>query len=243
MDLKTALITGASGGIGSACSKALAENGFRVILHYNHSKQKVEEIMDNFENVHLVQADLSNLDDIDKIHDFIRKELGLGLDVLVNNAGIALDNPIFSATVEEFEKTIQVNLRSTWYLTKKLSRLMIRQNGGRIINISSIIGSIGNPAQSLYGMTKAAINNFTKTIALELAGHNILVNSVAPGFIDTEMTRNIKEENKAELLKKIPLKRMGKPEEVAEVVLFLATSGNYCSGSVFHVNGGLYGGS
>jgi 3-oxoacyl-[acyl-carrier protein] reductase len=133
-------------------------------------------------------------------------------------------------------------MKTVWYLTKRLMRLMIRNRSGRIINISSIIGSIGNPTQSIYGMTKAAIDNFTKTAAMEMAEYGILVNSIAPGFIDTDMTKNLPEEHKNMILSRIPLKRMGTPEEIAQVVGFLATSGTYITGTVIHVNGGMYGG-
>ncbi|HTH14163.1 MAG TPA: SDR family oxidoreductase, partial [Spirochaetia bacterium] len=126
--------------------------------------------------------------------------------------------------------------------TKKLSRLMIRRKEGRIINMSSVVGSTGNPTQTSYGMTKAAIDNFTKTAAMELAGYNILVNAVAPGFIETRMTADLGDEVKAGILGRIPLGRMGKPEEIAQVVRFLAVEASYVTGTTIHVNGGMYGG-
>jgi 3-oxoacyl-[acyl-carrier protein] reductase len=158
----------------------------------------------------------------------------------VNNAGVAMDNPIFNATLEEFDATVNTNLRSTWYLTKRLSRLMIRKKAGRIINITSVVGLAGNPTQSIYGMTKAALDNFTKTAAKEFASYGILVNSVAPGYIGTSMTEKLSDELREEIHNMIPLGRMGKPEEVAEMVEFLASKGSYCTGSIFQVNGGIY---
>jgi len=131
-------------------------------------------------------------------------------------------------------------MRSTWYLTKKLTRLMIRAKEGRVINISSVVGFTGNVTQSVYGMTKAAIDNFTKTAALELAGYNILVNAVAPGFIETRMTAELSDEIKAGIFSRIPLGRMGRPEEIAKAVRYLAVDASYCTGTVLHVNGGMY---
>ncbi|NNM67857.1 MAG: SDR family oxidoreductase, partial [Spirochaetales bacterium] len=165
-----------------------------------------------------------------------------GLAVLVNNAGLTLDAPLFSAKLADFDTVVATNMRSVWYLTKKLSRLMIRKKEGRIINISSVVGSTGNPAQTAYGMTKAALDNFTKSAAAELAAYNILVNSVAPGFIETPMTASLGPEVQKAILERIPLGRMGQPEEVARLVRFLAVEASYCTGTVFHVNGGLYGG-
>ncbi len=237
---RLALVTGASRGIGAAIVKELYKQGFHVVIHFNSSREKAEALKNEIGEATLIQADISQIEGCDKIFEEI-KNLKMPLEVLVNNAGIVKDNPLFSATLEEFEQMIQTNLRSTWYLTKKLIRLMIRNRRGRIINISSIIGSIGNPTQSIYGMTKAAIDNFTKTIAMELAEYNILVNSVAPGFIDTDMTKELPEEHKKMILERIPLRRMGSAEEIAQVVGFLATSATYITGTVIHVNGGMYG--
>ncbi len=238
---KLALVTGASRGIGRAIAKELHQKGFLVGIHYNSSRESAEKLRDELGDGLLIQADLSTIEGCDKIYEEI-KNSKLPLEVLVNNAGFVKDNPIFNATLEEFDQMININMKTTWYLTKRLMRLMIRNRSGRIINISSIIGSIGNPTQSIYGMTKAAIDNFTKTAAMEMAEYGILVNSIAPGFIDTDMTKNLPEEHKKMILERIPLKRMGTPEEVAQVVGFLATSGTYITGTVIHVNGGMYGG-
>jgi 3-oxoacyl-[acyl-carrier protein] reductase len=238
---KLALVTGASRGIGKAIAKELNQKGFLVGIHYNSSSQSAEELLKELGDGLLIQADLSTIEGCDKVYEEI-KNSKLTLEVLVNNAGYVKDNPIFNATLEEFDQMININMKTVWYLTKRLMRLMIRNRSGRIINISSIIGSIGNPTQSIYGMTKAAIDNFTKTAAMEMAEYGILVNSIAPGFIDTDMTKNLPEEHKNMILSRIPLKRMGTPEEIAQVVGFLATSGTYITGTVIHVNGGMYGG-
>lgn len=241
MDKKIALVTGGGKGIGAACCKALHEAGFVVGIHYNSSSKDAEALSASLPGSFTIQGDLSTTEGCDAIYDAI-KARPENLEVVVNNAGWVKDNPIFSASLEEFEKTVNLNMRGTWYLTKRLSRFLIRNKGGRIINISSIIGSQGNPTQSIYGMTKAAIDNFTKVASIEFAQNGILVNSVAPGFISTDMTKDIGGDIQAKILERIPLQRMGRPEEIADVVKFLATSGTYITGTVIHVNGGMYGG-
>jgi 3-oxoacyl-[acyl-carrier protein] reductase len=192
------------------------------------------------ENAFLVSADLSTTEGVDAVYEVMRQRGGL--EVLVNNAGATADAPLFSARLEDFDRIVATNMRSTWYLTKRLARLMMRQRSGRIINISSVVGSTGNPGQSVYGMTKAAIDNFTRTAAAELADYGILVNAVAPGFIETAMTQVLPEEIREGILARVPLKRMGTPQEVAAMVRFLALEATYCTGTTFHVNGGMYGG-
>lgn len=238
--LPVALVTGGATGIGRACVRALAQEGFEIALHYNRSREPAEKLAAELEHTFLLQADLSDPAGVESIY-LALKERG-GLEVLVNNAGVTADAPLFGATLEDFDRLVATNMRAAWLLTKRLMRLMIRRRHGRIINISSVIGSTGNAGQSIYGMTKAALDNFTKTAAAELASRNILVNAVAPGFIETDMTQALSEEVKQKILGRVPLGRMGRPEEVAEVVAFLATRGSYCTGSVFHVNGGMYGG-
>ncbi len=238
---KVALVTGGSGAIGFACCQALSNLGFKIVLHYKSSQEKAEKLASTLQNVELLQANLEQTDDIDKVYNYFKTSQSGNIDVLVNNAGIAIDNPFFSASLKDYEMTMNTNTRATWYLTKRLSRFMIRKKAGRIINISSVIGSIPNPTQSIYSMSKAAINAFTRTVALEMAPYNILVNSVAPGFIESDMTVNtIKGEHKDMVLNNIPLHRIGQPEEVAQCVAFLSNSATYCTGSVLHVNGGLF---
>jgi 3-oxoacyl-[acyl-carrier protein] reductase len=239
-DKGIALVTGGATGIGSACCRELAASGFRVGIHYRSSDLSARKLQEELPGSFLVKGDLSTEEGVEDVFQVIKKEGGL--EVLVNNAGMTLDAPLVRAKLDHFDQIVSLNMRGTWYLTKRLSRLMIRQSRGRIINISSVVGSTGNIGQTIYGMTKAAIENFTKTCAQELAHYKILVNAVAPGFIETQMTEAIPQEQKQELLKRVPLGEMGRPEDVATMVRFLATEGNYCTGNVFHVNGGMYGG-
>ncbi len=235
-----ALVTGGSGGIGAACCRSLHKAGFTVGIHYNSNREPAEKLQKELPGSFIIQGDMSTIEGIDSIYETLKQEHESNLAVLVNNAGIALDNPIFNATLEEFESTIDTNLRSTWYLTKRLVRFMIRKKSGRIINITSVVGLAGNPTQSSYGMTKAAIDNFTKTAAREFAPYGILINSVAPGYIRTSMTEKLSDDLQGEVVKQIPLGRMGTPEEVADLVEYLASRGSYCTGAIFQINGGLY---
>lgn len=170
------------------------------------------------------------------------KEKAGRVDVLVNNAGVSINSDIISMKVEEFDRQREI-VRGSWYLTKRILRLfMLRKGKGRIINITSVVGHTGNGGQIPYTMEKAALDAFTRSLSKELQGRNILVNSVAPGFIDTEMTRDLPEEIKQRIIDNIPLGRLGSAGEIADVAAFLATSGTYINGTVIHVNGGLYGG-
>lgn len=241
-DKKIAVVTGGGKGIGEAICRSLSASGFHVGIHYNASSTAAEKLSKELPNSFLIQANLGTPEGVDVIYDIIKNDHGGQIDVLVNNAGLTIDNPIFSAGLEDFDSIVALNMKTTWYLTKRLSRFMIRKKAGRVINISSVVGSTGNPTQSIYGMTKAAIDNFTKTAAAEFASYNILINAVAPGFIATDMTNEIPPEFQEKIMERIPLGRMGKPEEVAQAVNFLATSASYITGSVLHVNGGMYGG-
>ena len=242
MDKPVAIVTGGGTGIGAACSRALAKEGFRVGINYipvmeEPSKAVLAEIKEGF----LVEADLTDPEQIDKMVGEI-KEVAGRVYVLVNSAGISINSDINSMKIEEFDRQREL-VRGAWYLTKRILRqFMLRANSGRIINISSVVGHTGNPGQIPYTMEKAALDVFTKSLSKELWGRNILVNSVAPGFIDTAMTRELPEEVKEKMMSSIPLARLGQPEEIADVVAFLATRGTYITGTVIHVNGGIYGG-
>jgi len=238
---KVAIVTGASGGIGSACCRALAEAGFRVGIHYRTGREAAETLSKELSGSFPLQADLGASAAIDRMVEDIRKEAGR-VDVLVNNAGMSVNRDIHTMKMEEFD-TQRLMARGACYLTKRVLRLfMLRENEGRIINISSVVGHTGNAGQIPYTMEKAALDAMTRSLARELAGRNILVNSVAPGFIETAMTAVLPEEIQGGIVRDIPLGRIGRPEEVAEVVAFLATKGSYITGTVIHVNGGLYGG-
>lgn len=236
-----ALVTGGATGIGAACCRALAAEGFRVGIHYRSSAQKAQKLLEEIQEGFLLQADLSQIEQVDAMIEEIKGAAGR-VDVLVNNAGFSINADIISMKAEQFDAQ-RVLLRGIWYLTKRILRqFMMRQNEGRIINISSVVGHTGNAGQIPYAMEKAALDAFTKSLAQEMAGRNIRVNSVAPGLIDTEMTRDLPREIKNKVLAAVPLGRVGQPEEVADVVAFLAKRGSYINGSVIHVNGGLYGG-
>jgi 3-oxoacyl-[acyl-carrier protein] reductase len=235
-----AIVTGGGKGIGAACCRALSE-GFQVGIHYRNSEEQAKSVLAGIEDGFLLRADLSDIGQVEALVNEVKERAGR-VDVLVNNAGISVNADIHSMKIEQYDAQRAVT-RGTWYLTKRIIRLfMLRQGGGRIINISSVVGHTGNSGQIPYTMEKAALDAFTKSLSKELAGRNILVNSVAPGFIETEMTQTLPEEIQRRILDTIALGRVGRPEEVADVVAFLAARGSYISGSVIHVNGGLYGG-
>ena len=240
-DKPVALITGGATGIGAACCRALAAEGFHVGIHYRKSVEQAQKILDDIKDGFLIKADLANIEDVDELIAKIKEDAGR-IDVLVNNAGQSINADIFSMKIEQFDEQ-RALARGIWYMTKRILRqFLLRSPSGRIINISSVVGHTGNAGQIPYTMEKAALDAFTKSLAQELRGRNILVNSVAPGFIETEMTRALPDDVKSRVLAGITLNRTGLPEEVAEVVAFLATKGTYITGSVIHVNGGLYGG-
>lgn len=235
-----AIVTGGGKGIGAACCRVLAE-GFRMGIHYRSSEEQAKALLAEIGEGFLLQADLSDINQVENLVNKVKERVGR-VDVLVNNAGVSVNADINSMKIEQYDAQRAVT-RGTWYLTKRIIRLfMLRQGGGRIINISSVVGYTGNSGQIPYTMEKAALDAFTKSLSKELAGRNILVNSVAPGFIETEMTQNLPEEVQKRIFEGITLGRIGRPEEVADLVAFLATRGSYITGSVIHVNGGLYGG-
>lgn len=241
MDQPVAIVTGGATGIGAACARALAAEGFCVGIHYRKSSEKAQALLGEIHHGFLIQSDLAALDQIDAMVGKIKETAGR-VDVLVNNAGQSINADIISMKVEQFDEQRALT-RGVWYLTKRILRqFMMRSQFGRIINISSVVGHTGNAGQIAYTMEKAALDAFTRSLAQEMAGRNILVNSVAPGFIETDMTEELPPEVKDKIMSGITLGRIGKPAEIAEVVAFLATKGSYINGSVIHVNGGLYGG-
>ncbi|MBW2648307.1 MAG: 3-oxoacyl-ACP reductase FabG [Deltaproteobacteria bacterium] len=236
-----AIVTGGGTGIGATCCRALSAEGFKIGIHYRRSEAQAKDVLSQIEDGFLLKADLADVDEVEEMAKSIKGMAGR-VDVLVNNAGIAVNSDINSMKIGEFDSQ-RTTLRGAWYLTKRILRLfMLRSNSGRIINISSVVGHTGNGGQIPYTMEKAALDAFTKSLARELWGRNILVNSVAPGFIDTAMTKSLPDDVQQKILENVPLGRMGRPEEVADVVAFLAGRGTYITGSVIHVNGGLYGG-
>jgi 3-oxoacyl-[acyl-carrier protein] reductase len=240
-----ALVTGAATGIGAACCRRLAADGFRIVVHYRTSSAAAEaladELRDGGAQAWCVAADLADADAVGSLVAQVDSLAGR-VDVLVNNAGANVNAPLSFMKLGDYDTVAEV-ARGTWYLTKLVvRRFLLRQGAGRIVNISSVVGHTGNAGQVPYTMAKAGLDAFTKSLARELAGRDILVNSVAPGFIDTDMTASLPEELRETLQASIPLGRIGQPEEVADVVAWLATRASYVHGSVIHVNGGMYGG-
>ncbi|MGH0031563.1 MAG: 3-oxoacyl-ACP reductase family protein [Myxococcota bacterium] len=236
-----ALVTGAGTGIGSACCRALAKEGFRIGVHYRSSEEGARKLAAELPDAFTVRADLSSPEEIDALIAELKEKAGR-VDVLVNNAGFNVNAPMLSMSIDDYDAVASMG-RGAWYLTKLvLRRFMLRKKTGRIVNVSSVVGHTGNPGQIPYTMTKAGLDAFTKSLCQELAGRDILVNSVAPGFIETEMTAELPDEVKAAILARIPQQRMGTADEVAEVVAWLATRASYVNGTVVHVNGGMFGG-
>ena len=240
-ETRVALVTGGGTGIGSACCRALAAEGFRVGVHYRSSEETALKLVAELKDSFAVRADLNSEADISALIKELKEKAGR-VDVLVNNAGTNVNAPMLSMKLDDYDAVAGM-ARGTWYLTKLvLRRFMLRKGSGRIINVSSVVGHTGNPGQIPYTMIKAGLDAFSKSLAQELAGRDILVNSVAPGFIDTDMTQELPEEIRGSILARIPQGRMGRADEIADVVAFLATRASYINGTVIHVNGGMFGG-
>jgi len=242
---RTVVITGGSKGIGrSVAYRFMEENANIIIIHFDPSDDACNETLDQLRSNGLTaegyKADISSFEAADSLfHEIFEKYEKI--DVLINNAGITRDTLLLRMSEEIWDEVLRVNLKSVFNCTKAVIRAMSRQRSGAIVNISSVVGQIGNFGQSNYAASKAGIMGFTKSIAREVAGRGINVNAVAPGFIDTEMTRVIPEKAKEIFLKQIPFGKMGKPEDVAEAVYWLCTkAAGYITGQVIHVNGGMY---
>ena len=238
-----AFITGATRGIGKQIAITLAKEGYNIAINYRKENEELKETKEQIESNNVeclaVQGDVSNFEDTEKMVKQIIEKYGK-IDVLVNNAGITKDMLLMRMKKEDFENVIDVNLVGTFNITKNVIPYMMKQKSGRIINISSVVGVSGNAGQTNYSASKAGIIGFTKSLAKEVGSRNILVNAVAPGFIETQMTENLKEEMKQEISKTIPLKRMGKVEDVANVVKFLASpDSSYITGQVINIDGGM----
>jgi 3-oxoacyl-[acyl-carrier protein] reductase len=240
-DTPVALVTGGGTGIGAACCRALAREGFRAAVHYRSSEESARKLAAELPGAFALRADLAVPADIDALIEELKEKAGR-VDVLVNNAGLNVNAPMLTMSVDDYER-VAAMARGAWYLTKLvLRRFMLRKKTGRIVNITSVVGHTGNPGQIPYTMAKAGLDAFTKSLCQELAGRDILVNSVAPGFIETDMTAELSDEIRQAILARVPQQRMGTPDEVADVVAFLATRGSYVNGTVIHVNGGMFGG-
>lgn len=240
---KVAVVTGASRGIGRAIALKLAEEGAKVVVNYSGSQAKAEEVVamiqENGGEAIAVQASVSQTEEVTALMDAAVKTYG-SLDILVNNAGITKDNLIMRMKEDEWDDVLNTNLKGVFLCTKAVTRQMMKQRAGRIINISSIVGVAGNAGQANYVAAKAGVIGLTKTTAKELASRNILVNAIAPGFIETEMTEQLPEDIKQGMLTQIPLAKLGQPEDIAKAVAFLASEdANYMTGQTLHIDGGM----
>ncbi len=240
---KTALVTGASRGIGKACAHVLASAGFRVVLA-SRSLQNLEEvaasIKDNGGETFVVEMDLSNRDSIANAITSAAKDFGR-IDVLVNNGGITKDGLAVRMKQADWQLVLETNLSGAFYATQQVLAGMMRERWGRIVNISSVVGETGNAGQANYVASKAGLIGLTKSLAQEVGSRNITVNAIAPGYIETDMTHGLSAELKQKMLDLTPLKRMGTPEDIAAAVKFLVSEeASFITGHVLDVNGGLY---
>jgi len=245
MDLtnKIAIVTGGATGIGRAISLKLASLGATVIVNYNSSSKEAENLVTEIKalgkDAYYVQANVANFSEAEKLINFAVEKFNR-LDILVNNAGVTADTLILRMKEEEFDRVINVNLKGTWNCSKHAAKVMAKQRDGKIVNIASVVGLIGNIGQTNYAASKAGIIGLTISLARELAKRNVNCNVVAPGFIETKMTKVLPEEIKQEYLKNIPLERLGKPEDIANLVAFLVSDlASYITGQVINCDGGL----
>lgn len=244
LDGKTAVVTGASRGIGRAIALQLASEGANVVVNFSGSEQKAQQVVEEITSLGVkaiaVQANVSDSESVQNLMNAALEQFG-SIDILVNNAGITRDNLIMRMKEEEWDDVINTNLKGVFLCTKAVTRQMMKQRSGRIINITSIVGVMGNAGQANYVAAKAGVIGLTKTTARELASRNILVNAIAPGFITTEMTDALPEEIKSSMLAQIPLGSLGEPEHIAKAVVFLASEdSNYMTGQTLHIDGGMH---
>lgn len=240
---KCALVTGASRGIGKAIALKLASLGANLVLNYRSSEQEAleveKQVKDMGVNAISVKGDISKLEDVETLVSTAKEKFG-AIDIMVNNAGITKDTLILRMKEEDFDTVIDVNLKGVFNCLKTITPVMVRQKYGKIINLSSVVGISGNAGQVNYSASKAGVIGMTKSLAKEVGSRGINVNAIAPGFIETDMTDVLGDKYKDEIKKNIPLKKLGKPEDVANVVAFLASeNSDYITGQVIHVDGGM----
>lgn len=241
---KTALVTGASRGIGKKIALQLGEEGYNVVVNYAGNKEKAEEVVSEIKtfgvDAFAIQANVSEQDEVKAMIKETLNQFGT-IDVLVNNAGITRDNLLMRMKQNEWDDVINTNLKGVFNCVQAVTRPMLKQKSGRIINLSSVVGSVGNPGQINYVATKSGVEGMTKTFARELASRGITCNAVAPGFIVSDMTDQLSDELKEQMKSQIPLDRFGEDSDIAHTVAFLASEkANYVTGQTIHVNGGMY---
>ena len=240
LENKNIIVTGASGGIGNAIIKKLNEAGANILAS-GTKIEKLEELKKNFEGIKILKFDISQSDKIEEFIENATSELGGSLDGLINNAGITQDNLAIRMTLDEWQKVINVNLTSTFLMSKFAIKKMLKNKSGKIVNITSVVGHTGNLGQANYTASKAGIVAMSKSLATEYAKKNININCISPGFIKTAMTDKIDDKFKEVIISKIPSARLGEPDDIANAVFFLSSDlSNYINGETLHVNGGMY---
>ena len=240
---KNAVVTGASRGIGREIALTLAENGANVVINYRNYNDEIKDLVKSIEEKGVkaiaLKCDVSNFKEVEELILKAKEELG-SVDILVNNAGITKDGLLMRMKEEDFESVIDVNLKGVFNTTKVVTPIMMKQRAGKIINISSVVGLVGNAGQCNYAASKAGVIGFSKSIARELAPRGVNINVVAPGYIDTDMTNGLSDKVKDMILQTIPMKKMGSTKDVANLVLFLSSSlSDYITGQVINVDGGM----
>ncbi|CAM2075990.1 MAG: 3-oxoacyl-[acyl-carrier-protein] reductase [uncultured Clostridium sp.] len=240
---KNVIVTGATRGIGREIALTLAQNGANIAMNYRNLNSEVEDLINEIKSFGVdalaIKCDVSITEEVDNFVKEVKSHYNT-IDVLINNAGITKDGLILRMKEEDFDDVLDVNLKGTFNTTKSVSSIMVRQKYGKIINISSVVGIAGNAGQCNYAASKAGVIGFSKSVARELASRNINVNVVAPGYINTDMTKNLPDKVKEEIIKSIPMKKIGDPKEVANLVLFLSSNlSDYITGQVINVDGGM----
>ena len=240
LEKKNIIVTGASGGIGNSIVKRLNEAGANILASGTRI-EKLEELKKNFEGIKILKFDISQSDKIEEFIENASNELGGSLDVIVNNAGITQDNLAIRMSLDEWQKVININLTSTFLMSKFAIKKMLKNKSGKIVNVTSVVGHTGNLGQANYTASKAGIVAMSKSLAIEYAKKNININCISPGFIKTAMTDKIDDKFKEVIISKIPSARLGEPDDIANAVLFLSSDqSNYINGETLHVNGGMY---
>ena len=237
---KNIIVTGASGGIGNSIVEKLHNNGSNILASGTRI-EKLEELKEKYKNIKILKFDISQHEKIEEFINSATEQLGGSLDCIVNNAGITKDSLAIRMSLEEWTRVLNVNLTSTFLMSKYAIKKMLKNKSGKIINITSVVGHTGNVGQANYTASKAGIVAMSKTLAIEYAKKNININCISPGFISTTMTNQIDEKFKEAIIAKIPSNRLGKPEDVANAVIFLSSNlSDYINGETLHVNGGMY---